>query len=107
MLLLPSAVLYIITFFPNRNKGPDTQMLKCLEFAGWDSEEQFYLGSGSTTRRQQPQTEGSAKAVDEENTRVEKETFPAGARREEKEVEIPPGERLSIRLVCQAKLVIF
>lgn len=83
-------------------------MLKCLEFAGWDSEEQFYLVSGSTTRRQQPQNpEGSAKAVDEENTQVEKETFPAGARRDEKEVEIPPGERLSIRLVCQAKLVIF
>lgn len=83
-------------------------MLRCLEFAGWDSEEQFYLESGSTTRRQQPQTpEGSAKAVDEENTQVEKETFPAGGRREEKEVEIPPGERLSIRLVCQAKLVIF
>lgn len=83
-------------------------MLKCLEFAGWDSEEQFYLGCGSATTRQQPQTpEGSPEAVDEENIQVEKETFPAGARREEKEVEIPPGERLSVRLVCQAKLVIF
>lgn len=81
-------------------------MLKCLEFAGWDSEEQFHLGSGSTMGRQQPQTpEGTAKAVEEENTQVEKETFPAGARREEKDVEIPPGGRLSITLVCQAKLV--
>lgn len=81
-------------------------MLKCLELAGWDSEEQFYLVSGSTTRRQQPQTPKDS-AMDEENTQGEEETSPARARREEKEVEIPPGERLSITLVCQAKLVIF
>lgn len=105
MLYLPSAILY---FIPNRNKGPDPQMLKCLELAGWDSEEQFYLVSGSTARRQQPQTpKDSAKAMDEENTQGEEETSPAHARREEKEVEIPPGERLSVTLVCQAKLVIF
>lgn len=84
------------------------QILKRLDFAGWDSEEQFYLRLGSTTKRQQPHTpDGSAKALVEENTRVEMETFPAGARRDEKEVEISPGDRLSIRLVCQAKLVIF
>lgn len=108
MLHLQSAVLYFIPVFPNRNKGSETQTLKLLDFAGWDSEEQFYLRLGSTTGRQQPHTpNGSAEAVDKENTQVEKEIIPDSARREEKEVEISPGDRLSIRLVCQAKSVIF
>lgn len=98
---------YSIPLCPNRNKGSDTQTLKFLEFAGWDSEEQFYLGSDSLTRRQRRASEGGTKAADEENNPVEKETCPAGARREKKEVDIPPGERLSIRIVCQTKLVSF
>ncbi|TNN00355.1 hypothetical protein fugu_011601 [Takifugu bimaculatus] len=85
------------------NKGSDTQTLKCLEFAGWDSEAQFFLGSDSATQRQQRPPEGSAKAAEEENNDVDKEIHPAGARREEKEVNILPGERLSIQIVCQTK----
>lgn len=102
-----SSCLLLIPLCPNRNKGSDTQTLKCLEFAGWDSEEQFYLGSDSATQRQQRTPEGRTKAAEEENNYVDKETRPAGARREEKEVNIPPGERLSIRIVCQTKLVSF
>lgn len=100
-----SSCLLLIPLCPNRNKGSDTQTLKCLEFAGWDSEEQFYLGSDSATQRQQRTPEGRTKAAEEENNYVDKETRPA--RREEKEVNIPPGERLSIRIVCQTKLVSF
>lgn len=101
-----SSCLLLIPLCPNRNKGSDTQTLKCLEFAGWDSEGQFYLGSDLATQRQQP-PEGSTKAAEEENNYVDKESRPAGARREEKEVNIPPGERLSIQIVCQTKLVSF
>uniref|UniRef100_H2V0D6 RNA helicase n=1 Tax=Takifugu rubripes TaxID=31033 RepID=H2V0D6_TAKRU len=48
-----SSCLLLIPLCPNRNKGSDTQTLKCLEFAGWDSEAQFFLGSDSATQRQQ------------------------------------------------------
>lgn len=102
-----SSCLLLIPLCPNRNKGSDTQTLKCLEFAGWDSEEQFYLGSDSATQRQQRTPVGRMKAAEEENNYVDKENRPAGARREEKEVNIPPGERLSIQIVCQTKLVSF
>lgn len=102
-----SSCLLLIPLCPNRNKGSDTQTLKCLEFAGWDSEEQFYLGSDSATRRQQRTLDGSTKAAEEENNYEDKETRPAAPRREEKEVNIRPGERLSIQIVCQTKLVSF
>lgn len=44
------------------------------------------------------------KEVDKENGEVLNETvhFP-GVRREEREVDIPPGERLSVAVACQAK----
>lgn len=100
-----SSCLLLIPLYPDRNKGSDTQTLKCLEFAGWDSEEQFYLGSDTATQTQQRTPEGSTKAAEEENNYEDKETRPAGPRREEKEVNIPPGERLSIQIVCQTKLV--
>lgn len=45
-----------------------------------------------------------AKEVDKENGEVLKETIDSpGARREERDLDIPPGERLSIAVGCQAK----
>lgn len=45
-----------------------------------------------------------AKEVDKEKGKVPKETIHSpGVRREEREVDIPPGERLSIAVACQAK----
>ncbi|XP_040894189.1 RNA helicase Mov10l1 [Toxotes jaculatrix] len=106
-----------------QNKGSETQRLKCCDFAGWDSEEQFRLvtDKGSTLRRQkQPLQENNSesgpalessekqvcdgKEVDKENGEVLKENILSpGVRREERELDIPPGERLSVVVACQAK----
>lgn len=93
--------------------------MKHCDFAGWDSEEQFTLvtvkGSIPLRQKQQPLQESSAlepsekqvsdtKEVDKENGKVLKETISSpGLRREETEVDIQPGERLSIVVGCQAK----
>ncbi|XP_039987881.1 RNA helicase Mov10l1 [Xiphias gladius] len=106
-----------------QNKGSETRRLKCCDFAGWDSEEQFSLVpvKGSTPLRQkQPLQENTsesgstlesfekqvcdAKEGDRENGEVLKENIPSPAvRREERELDIPPGERLSVVVACQAK----
>ncbi|KAM8752011.1 RNA helicase Mov10l1 isoform 2-T2 [Acanthopagrus schlegelii] len=93
-----------------QNQGSDTQTLKCCDFAGLDSEEQFTLvsvkGSApSRQKQQQLQENGSdVKEVDKDNGKVLKETIHSpGIRREEREVDIPPGERLSVVVACQAK----
>ncbi|XP_044049108.1 RNA helicase Mov10l1 [Siniperca chuatsi] len=101
-----------------QNKGSETHRLKCCDFSGWDSKEQFTLVTvkGSTPLRQkrQPLQENCSessekqvsdvKEVDKENGEVLKETIHLpGVRREEMEVDIPPGERLSIVVACQAK----
>lgn len=73
--------------------------------------------SGFTARRQkQDSLQGKpsessekqatdANMVDRENGPVLEQT--SGVRREETEVDIPPGERLSIAVACHAKWVIF
>uniref|UniRef100_A0A3B4VNL2 RNA helicase n=1 Tax=Seriola dumerili TaxID=41447 RepID=A0A3B4VNL2_SERDU len=106
-----------------QNKGSETHRLKYCNFAGWDSEEQFSLVTvkGSTQLRQkQPLQVNSsesgstlesfekqvcdAKEVDKENGEVLKENIHSpGVRREERELDIPPGERLSVVVACQAK----
>uniref|UniRef100_A0A8C4HGL1 RNA helicase n=1 Tax=Dicentrarchus labrax TaxID=13489 RepID=A0A8C4HGL1_DICLA len=100
-----------------QNKGSDVHKLKCCDFAGWDSKEQFTLVTVSRStplRQKQPLQENCSetsekqvsdtKGVDKENGMVLKETIHSpGARREEREVTIPPGERLSIVVACQAK----
>ncbi|XP_078139377.1 RNA helicase Mov10l1 [Centroberyx gerrardi] len=106
-----------------QNKGSETHRLKCCEFAGWDSEEQFTLGTGKehTQPRQKQHTSqtvcsmsGSAlgppkdhvcdaKEVDRENDEARQETHFPAARTEEREVDIAPGERLSVLVSCQAK----
>ncbi|KAM7414935.1 hypothetical protein PAMA_019653 [Pampus argenteus] len=108
-----------------QNKGSETQRLKYCDFAGWDSEEQFTLvtvkGTTALTQKQQPLQQSCSvsestrepsekpsvsdtKEVDKENGKVLKEAVQSPAlRREETEVDIPPGERLSVVVGCQAK----
>ncbi|GAA6223939.1 RNA helicase Mov10l1 isoform X1 [Lates japonicus] len=106
-----------------QNKGSETHMLKYCDFAGWDSEEQFSLvtvkRSAPLTQKQPLQEKSSesgstldssekqvcnAKEVDKENGEVLKENIHSpGVRREETELDIPPGERLSVVVACQAK----
>ncbi|XP_067446394.1 RNA helicase Mov10l1 [Thunnus thynnus] len=107
-----------------QNKGSKTHRLKYCDFAGWDSEEQFTLvtvkGSTPLRQKQQPLQEscsvsGSAlepsekqvsdtKEADKENGKELKETLHSPSlRSEETEVDIQPGERLSIVVGCQAK----
>ncbi|XP_035013123.1 RNA helicase Mov10l1 [Hippoglossus stenolepis] len=101
-----------------QNKGSETHRLKCCDFAGWDSEKQFSLVTvrGSAPQRQkQPlrvnsSVSGStpastekqacdAKEVEKENGDVDKENIHI----QERELDIPPGGRLSVVVACQAK----
>uniref|UniRef100_A0AAQ6ANW8 Mov10 like RISC complex RNA helicase 1 n=1 Tax=Amphiprion ocellaris TaxID=80972 RepID=A0AAQ6ANW8_AMPOC len=109
------------SFYCNRNKGSETHRLKCCDFAGWDSEEQFNLvtDSGLTPLSQKqalqedcPESSEKqvrdAKELDKENGEMQKETIHStGVRREEREVDIPPGERLSITvlILCMGKFL--
>ncbi|XP_034541306.1 RNA helicase Mov10l1 isoform X2 [Notolabrus celidotus] len=101
-----------------QNKGSDTHRLKCCDFAGWDSKEQFTLvpvkEPKPPTQKQQPSEESRSESsenpkndeeeADQENGGHLKDTIhSSGVRREEKEVDIAPGERLSVAVACQAK----
>ncbi|KAM7003512.1 RNA helicase Mov10l1-like [Tautogolabrus adspersus] len=101
-----------------QNKGSDTHRLKCCDFAGWDSKEQFMLvpfkGSKPVKQKQQPSQENCSessesqfsdeKEVAKENGELLKDTIcSSGVRRDEREVDIAPGERLSVAVGCQAK----
>ncbi|XP_008274336.1 RNA helicase Mov10l1 [Stegastes partitus] len=103
-----------------QNKGSETHRLKCCDFAGWDSEEQFTLvtDNGLTSLSQKPQVlqencpESSekqvrdAREVGKENGETQKETVHStGVRREEREVDISPGERLSVTIACHTKIL--
>uniref|UniRef100_A0A8D3CAX9 RNA helicase n=1 Tax=Scophthalmus maximus TaxID=52904 RepID=A0A8D3CAX9_SCOMX len=99
-----------------QNKGSETHRLKRCDFAGWDSKEQFSLVTvkGSTTTRQKQTLRGNgpesgkevcdAKELNKVNGDVvKKNNHSLGVRREERELDIPPGERLSVVVACQAK----
>ncbi|XP_016355564.1 RNA helicase Mov10l1 [Sinocyclocheilus anshuiensis] len=67
-----------------QNSGSERQRLKCCEFAGWDSAQQFCLRSVSV-----------------------KNSTPAGGPVDEDSVqmlEMKPGERASVTVCCQARL---
>ncbi len=111
-------MLYNVNLSPNRNNGSDAKRLKCCDFAGWDSNEQFTLVTDKEStqlRRKQPPLQencsessevqvSNAEEVDKENGAVTKETvYSSGVRREAGEVDILPGERLSIAVSCEAK----
>ncbi|TKS73686.1 RNA helicase [Collichthys lucidus] len=103
-----------------QNKSTDAHRLKYCDFAGWDSKEQFTIaavkGPVQPRQKQQPVPESQnclrssekqvsdAKEGDKENHKVPTETIHSpSVRREDREVDIPPGERLSIAVACQAK----
>ncbi|XP_062277505.1 RNA helicase Mov10l1 [Scomber scombrus] len=105
-----------------QNRGSETHRLKFCDFANWDSEEQFTLvtvkGSTSLRQKQQPlqvsvsesalepseKQVSATKEVDKKNGKVLKDTLHSpGLRREHIELDIQPGERLSIVVGCQAK----
>ncbi|XP_063767729.1 RNA helicase Mov10l1 [Eleginops maclovinus] len=108
-----------------QNKGSEAHTLKYCDFAGWDSEGQFFLvavkdvkkpirqkqlplrENGQRTRNGSRSSEkqgGDAKAVKKEDGEVLKEAIHSpGVRRQEKNVDIPPGEMLSIVVACRSK----
>nr|XP_020480456.1 RNA helicase Mov10l1 isoform X3 [Monopterus albus] len=98
-----------------QNKGSEIQRLKCCGFADWDSMEQFTLVTvkGSTPlvkeKRQSGSencSESSEEQVDEnkENGEAVKEKIQStGVRRVKTELDIPPGERVSVVVACQGK----
>nr|XP_061812498.1 RNA helicase Mov10l1-like [Nerophis lumbriciformis] len=89
------------------NKGSKTHHLKFCNFAGWDSEEQFFL---KTLERElkEPASDSCPVPVEERGSHAGatggKETqHSLGVRREERGADIPPGERLCVVVGCQAK----
>ncbi|KAF3688597.1 RNA helicase Mov10l1 [Channa argus] len=101
-----------------QNKGSEIHRLKCCDFAGWDSVEQFTLvavkGSGPLRQKQHPPqgkcsdslgnqisvTKEGPKQMDE--VLQDKINIPP-VRKEERELNILPGERLSVVVACHAK----
>ncbi|XP_057692780.1 RNA helicase Mov10l1 isoform X1 [Corythoichthys intestinalis] len=90
-----------------QNKGSKTHHLKFCNFAGWDSEEQFFL---KTLERElkEPASDSCPVPVEERGSHAGatggKETqHSLGVRREERGADIPPGERLCVVVGCQAK----
>uniref|UniRef100_UPI0037E73AEA RNA helicase Mov10l1 n=1 Tax=Semicossyphus pulcher TaxID=241346 RepID=UPI0037E73AEA len=83
-----------------QNKGKDTHRLKCCDFAGWDSKEQFTLVTVEGSKKQINGEKEVEKGIGE----VIKDTLHSpGVRSEEREVDITPGERLSVAVACHAK----
>ncbi|XP_077567431.1 RNA helicase Mov10l1 [Stigmatopora nigra] len=86
-----------------QNKGSKTQHLKFCNFAGWDSEQQFFLKTLKRDPNQQPTSyscpvptaEGIQEAGKESPSRVK-------VRREERGTDIRPGERQCVVVGCQA-----
>ncbi|XP_072290514.1 RNA helicase Mov10l1 [Eucyclogobius newberryi] len=100
-----------------QNKGLETQTLKCCEFANWDSEKQFSLFkiNGSSLGQQKAPSQEPDPAPPEESSAT-KEAGKGGngedskggvirLRRAEREVEIPPGQRISIAVACDSKIL--
>ncbi|XP_043980050.1 RNA helicase Mov10l1 isoform X2 [Gambusia affinis] len=98
-----------------QNNGSESQRLKCCDFAGWDSGEQFTVVAVSTSpnQRQKPvhkdfpesseKQVGDAKEVERENGAMQTDTVLPDDVGKEREVEISPGERVSVVIACKAK----
>ncbi|XP_037110092.1 RNA helicase Mov10l1 isoform X3 [Syngnathus acus] len=86
-----------------QNKSSETHRLKCCDFAGWDSEEQFYLDPGETAQKERARHDSASAPAEERGSRDEETKPSLGLRREEREADLPPGERLSVVVGCQAK----
>ncbi|XP_053740510.1 RNA helicase Mov10l1 isoform X3 [Synchiropus splendidus] len=91
-----------------QNEGSETHTLRHCDFAGWDSEQQFSLLSVDGPKRSRPkQTEtqdnselDTAGEVEPDEGRTGESKVP---RKQSVEVEIAPGERLSVSVACDAK----
>ncbi|KAJ0029012.1 hypothetical protein NQD34_004009 [Periophthalmus magnuspinnatus] len=102
-----------------QNKGLEIQTLKCCEFADWDSEKQFSLVNINWSKlaqqkpsSQDPDTahpdvfpEESATKEGEKENEEDSKMHPVSLRRDEREVEIAPGERVSITVACDARML--
>ncbi|XP_007546763.1 RNA helicase Mov10l1 [Poecilia formosa] len=98
-----------------QNNGSESQTLKCCDFAGWDSAEQFTVVTVSTApnQRQKPvhknfpesseEQVGDAKKVKRENGAMQTDADLPHDARKKREVEISPGERVSVVIACKAK----
>lgn len=82
--------------------------LKGFEFAGWDSEEQFTVFTVKKSTSQSPGQsclKENCSQSSENHVKDSKEdiTHQCDVRKEEMEVKISPGERLSVVIACHAK----
>lgn len=93
-----------IPLFATRNKGSERHTLKCCDFAGWDSKEQFTLIAKQLTAQQQhPSEEKCPGSPDQQVPGPDAVDREDGPLPEEKVADILPGERLSIAVACHAK----
>lgn len=97
-----------------QNKGLEMQTLRCCEFAGWDSEKQFSLVNITglklvQTKRSTTEPAPAPEAGHEETSSAQEKEKEirvedvADVRRVEGEVEIPPGQRISVTVACSSK----
>ncbi|XP_077452584.1 RNA helicase Mov10l1 isoform X2 [Stigmatopora argus] len=86
-----------------QNKGSKTQHLKFCNFAGWDSEQQFFLKTLKRDPKEQPPSDSCPVPTAEGIQAAGKESAPrVNVRREERGADIRPGERQSVVVGCQA-----
>uniref|UniRef100_A0A8C5D6Z8 RNA helicase n=2 Tax=Gouania willdenowi TaxID=441366 RepID=A0A8C5D6Z8_GOUWI len=94
-----------------QNKGSETHRLTRCDFAGWDLEEQFtiipanlsmLLGMEQTSS-QEKNSQPSEKNDTKHDDMLTAATTCSGVRREDREVDVLPGERLSLVISCQPK----
>lgn len=89
-----------------RNKGSESHTLKCCDFAGWDSKEQFTFITKELAAQQQHQDPSQENCPESPEQQV---PGPAAVDREdgplpeEKVADVLPGERLSVAVACHAK----
>ncbi|XP_048035769.1 RNA helicase Mov10l1 isoform X1 [Megalobrama amblycephala] len=94
-----------------RNTGSESHSLKCCEFAGWDSGQQFCLSSVSLNNGKTQDMRASCilnRCADESRTDGEVEDGEGSVENQavrmlERNLEIEPGEKVSVTLSCQAK----
>lgn len=96
-----------ITLFANRNRGTDRHTLRCCDFAGWDSKEQFTLISKELTAQpQHPLAEKCPGSPEQQVPAPDTVDREDGSVPEEKMADILPGERLSVAIACLGKWVL-
>lgn len=96
-----------ITLSGPRNKGSDKHTLKCCDFGGWDSKEQFTVINKRWTAQQRQQCHHSQEKSP--GSSEQQGTGPDVADGQDRDVpgetmaDILPGERFSVAVACHAK----